>query len=105
MAQRNSKEHQTGLQIRGCGIQRGLQVTFGGGGTLGVAFGGDVGQGVGMEGAHGSIGGCWKGLGIGSPLKHLQNWEAVGVQGMLKVSEVGVGRTPRQLWSRKQVIP
>ena len=58
-----------------------------------------------MEGAHGSIGDCWKGLRIGSLLKHLQNWEAVGVQEMPKVSEVGVGRTPRELWSGKQVVP
>ena len=58
-----------------------------------------------MEGACGSVGGCWKGLGIGSPLKHLQIWEAVGVQEMLKVSEVGVGKTLRQLQSGKQVVP
>ena len=44
-----------------------------------------------VEGAHGSVGDCWKGLGIGSALKHLYNWEAVGVQRMLKVSKVGVG--------------
>ena len=29
-----------------------------------------------MEGVCGSVGGCWKGLGIGSPLKCLWNWEA-----------------------------
>ena len=58
-----------------------------------------------MEGACGSVGGHWKGFGMGSPLKCLWNWEAVGVQEMPKVSEVGVGRTPRQLWSRKQVVP
>ena len=58
-----------------------------------------------MEGAHGSIRGCWKGFGIGSPLKHLWNWEAVRVREMPKVSEVRVGRTPRQLRSGKQVVP
>ena len=58
-----------------------------------------------MEGACGSVGDCWKGLRIGSPLKHLQNWEAVRVREMPKVSKVGVGRTPRQLQSGKQVIP
>ena len=70
----------------GCRIRRGLQVTFGGGGTFRAAFGGGVGKGVGMEGACGSIGDCWKGLGIGSTSKHLWNWEAVGVQRMPKVS-------------------
>ena len=58
-----------------------------------------------MEGACGHIGDCWKGLGIGSTLKGLWNSEVVGVQRMLKVSEVGVGKTLRQLWSRKQVVP
>ena len=57
-----------------------------------------------MEGACGSVGDCWKGLGIGSLLKHLQNWEVVRVQEMPKVSEVGVGRTPRELRSGKQVV-
>ena len=47
-----------------------------------------------MEGVCGSIGDCWKGLGIGSTLKCLRNWEAVRVQRMLKVSEVRVGKTP-----------
>ena len=37
-----------------------------------------------------NIGDCWKGLGIGSTSKCLWNWEAVGVQRMPKVSEVGV---------------
>ena len=46
-----------------------------------------------------------KGLGIGSTSKCLWNWEVVGVQIMPKVSEVGVGKTPRQLQSIKQVIP
>ena len=54
-----------------------------------------------MEGACGSIGDCWKGLGIGSTSKHLWNWEVVGVQRMPKVSEVGVGKTLRCFWSRK----
>ena len=58
-----------------------------------------------MEGVCGSVGDHWKGLGIGSTSKHLWNWEAVGVQRMPKVSEVGVGKTLRCFWSRKQVIP
>ena len=58
-----------------------------------------------MEGACGNVGDCWKGLKIGSPLKRLWNWEAVGVRGMPKVSEVRVGSTPRQLQSGKQVVP
>ena len=58
-----------------------------------------------MEGACGSIGDCWKGLGIGSAAKRLWNSEVVRVQRMLKVSEVGVGKTPRQLQSAKQVVP
>ena len=41
---------------------------------------------------HSSVGDCWKGLRIRSTPKHLQNWEAVGVQRMLKVSKVGVGK-------------
>ena len=105
MAWRISEERQTGLRIRGCGIRRGLQVTFGGGGTLGAAFGGSVWRGVEMEGACSSVGDCWKGLGIGSPLKRLRNWEVVGVWEIMKVSEIGVGRTLRQLQSGKQVIP
>ena len=78
---------------------------FRGGRGLGVAFGGGVRQGVRVEGVCGSVGDCWKGLGIGSTLKRLWNWEVVGVQRMLKVSEVGVGKTPRGLWSRKEVVP
>ena len=58
-----------------------------------------------MEGVCSSVGDCWKGLGIGSPLKRLQNWEVVRVREMLKVSKVRVGRTLRQLRSRKSVIP
>ena len=58
-----------------------------------------------MEGVHGSVGDCWKGLGIRSTPKHLWNWEAVGVQRMLKVSEVGVGKNLRHLWSGKEVVP
>ena len=46
---------------------------------LGAAFGGSVGQGVGVEGVHSSVGDCWKGLGNGSTLKHLWNLEAVRV--------------------------
>ena len=58
-----------------------------------------------MEGVHSSVGDCWKGLRIRSTPKHLQNWEAVGVQRMLKVSKVGVGKTPRCFQSGKQVVP
>ena len=58
-----------------------------------------------MEGAHGSVGDCWKGLGIRSTPKCLQNSEVVGVQRMLKVSEVRVGKTLRCFWSGKQVVP
>ena len=58
-----------------------------------------------MEGVCGSIGDCWKGLGIGSPSKCLWNWEVVGVRRMPKVSKVGVGKTPRCFRSRKQAIP
>ena len=105
MAQRVSKECWSGVQIGGCGTQRGLQVTFGGDRGLGAAFGGGVRQGVRVEGACSSIGDCWKGLGIWSTSKCLWNWEVVGVWRMLKVSEVRVGKTPRQLWSGKQVLP
>ena len=49
------------------------------------------------EGVCGSVGDCWKGLRVGSTVKHLWNSEVVGVQRMLKVSEVGVGKTLRQL--------
>ena len=105
MAQRVSKEHQTGVRIGGCGIQRGLWVTFRGGGGLGAAFRGGVGWGVGVEGACGSVGDCWKGLRIRSTLKCLQNWEVVGVWRMLKVSEVRVGKTPRCFRSGTQVVP
>ena len=48
-----------------------------------------------MEGVHGSIEDHWKGLGIGKTLKHFWNWKVVGVQRMPKMSEVGVGKTPR----------
>ena len=58
-----------------------------------------------MEGVHSSVGDCWKGLGIRSTPKCLQNSEAVRVQRMPKVSEVGVGKTPRRFWSGKQVVP
>ena len=90
---------------RGCGVQRGLRVTFGGGGGLRTAFGGGVRQGVGVEGVDGSVGDCWKGLGIGSTPKCLWNWEAVGVQRKPKVSEVRVGKTLRCFQNRKEVIP
>ena len=58
-----------------------------------------------MEGACGSVGDCWKGLGIGSTPKCLWNMEVVGVQRMPKVSKVGVGKTLRCFGSGKQVIP
>ena len=58
-----------------------------------------------MEGAHGGVGDCWKRLGVGRTLKCFWNWEVVRVQRMLKVSEVRVGKTPRQLWSGKEVVP
>ena len=58
-----------------------------------------------MEGVRSSVGGCWKVFGIGSTLKCLWNLEVFEVRRMLKVSEVRVGRTPRQLWSGKQVVP
>ena len=70
-----------------------------------AAFGGGVRWGVGVERAHGSVRDCWKGLGIGSTPKHLWNWEAVGVCRMPKVSKVGVGKTLRCFWSRKEVVP
>ena len=35
------------------------------------------------------------GLGIEKTQKHFWNWKAVGVQRMPKMSEVGVGKTPR----------
>ena len=53
----------------------------------------------------GSVGDCWKGLGIGSTSKCLWNLEAVGVQSMPKVSKVGVGKTLRCFGSGKQVVP
>ena len=56
-----------------------LHVTFGGGGGLRAAIRRDVGRGVGVEGACSSVGDCWKGLGIESTLKCLQNLEVVGV--------------------------
>ena len=43
-----------------------------------------------MEGACSSVGDCWKGLGMRSTLKCLQNSEVVRVRRMLKVSEVRV---------------
>ena len=58
-----------------------------------------------MEGACSSVGDCWKGLGIRSTPKCLQNSEAVRVQRMPKVSEVRVGKTLRCFQSGKQVIP
>ena len=58
-----------------------------------------------MEGACGSVGDCWKALGVGRTPKLFWNWEAVGVQRMPKVSEVRVGKTLRWLWSGKEVIP
>ena len=82
-----------------------LRATFGGGGGLGVIFGGSVGWGVRVEGARSSVGDCWKGLGIRSTPECLWNLEVVGVRRMPKVSEVGVGKTPRCFQSRKQVIP
>ena len=54
---------------------------------------------------HGSVGDCWKGLGVGRTPKCSWNWEAVGVQRMSKVSEVGVRKTLRWLQSRKEVVP
>ena len=58
-----------------------------------------------MEGVHSRVGDCWKGLGIESTLKHIWKWEAVGVQRMLKVSKVRVGKTLRHLQSGKEVVP
>ena len=58
-----------------------------------------------MEGAYGSVGDCWKGLGVGRTPKCFWNWEAVRVQRMLKVPEVGVRKGPRQLQSGKEVVP
>ena len=108
MTWRVCKEHQSRVQIRGFGVQRGLWATFRGGGGLRAAFRGGVRQGVGGEGVHGSVGDCWKGLGIRSTPKHLQNSEVVRVWRMPKASEVGVEktpRTPRCFQSRKHVIP
>ena len=105
MTWRVSEECQSGIWIRGCGVQRGLQVTFRGGGGLGVAFGGGVRQGVGVGGACGSVGNCWEELRMGSTPKRLWNWEAVRVWRMPKASEVRVGKTPRQLWSGKDLVP
>ena len=93
------------VEIRGSRVGRGHWVTFGGCGGVGTAFGGGIRQGIGVEGACGSVGDCWKGLGIGSTLKHLWNWEVVKVQRMLKVSEVRVGKTLRHFWNGKEVIP
>ena len=58
-----------------------------------------------MEGARSSVGDCWKGLRMRSTLKCLQNSEVVGVQRMPKVSEVGVGKTPRCFRSGKTGHP
>ena len=74
-------------------------------GGLRAAFRRGVRREVGVEGMCGSVGDCWKGLRIGSALKCLWNSEVVGVQRVLKVSEVRVGRALRWLWSRKQVVP
>ena len=49
------------------------------------ALEGVVGRGVGMEGVCGSVGDCWKGLGIGSTLKCLPNLE------------LGGGRSPKNV--------
>ena len=105
IAWRVSKECWSRVQIGRCEIQRGLRVTFGGGGGLRVAFGRGVGREVRVEGMCHSVGACWKGLGIGSTSKCLWNSEAVGVRQMPKVSKVRVGRTLRQLRSGKQVVP
>ena len=105
MIWRVSEEHQSGVWIGGYGVRRGLWATLGQDGGLGAIFGGGVGWGVGIEGACRSVGDCWKGLRIRSTLKCLQNSEAVGVWRMLKVSKVGVGKTPRCFWSGKQVVP
>ena len=59
-----------------------------------VAFGGGIGWGARVEGVHGSVGDCWKGLGIGKTLKCFWNWKVVGV-----------GKTLRHLWSGKEVVP
>ena len=95
---RVSEECQRRVWIGGCRVWRGLWATFGGG----------VGWGVRVEGVGGSVGDCWKGLGIRSTLKCLQNLEVVRVWRMPKVSEVRVGktlRTPRCFQSGKHVIP
>ena len=102
---RVSEKCQSGVWIGGYGVQKGLRATFRGGGGLIAIFRGGVGWGVGVEEACSSVGDCWKGLGIRSTLKHLQNAEAVRVQRMPKVSKVRVGKTLRCFQSRKQVIP
>ena len=102
---RVSEECWSGVQIRGYGVRRGLQATFRGGGGLGAIFGGGVRQGVRVKGACSSFRDCWKGLGIRSTPKCLQNSEAVGVWRMPKVSEIRVGKTPRCFQSGKQVVP
>ena len=58
-----------------------------------------------MEGLCGSVGDCWKGLGIGSTAKCLRNWEVVGVQRMLKVSEVRVGKLQDTFGVEKRSSP
>ena len=65
---------------------------------------GGVGWGGGVEGAHGSVGDCWKGLRVGRT-KCFWNCEAVGIQRMSKMSEVGVRKTLKWLWSGKEVFP
>ena len=105
MTWRVSEEHWSRVWIGGYGVQRGLQATFGGGGGLGVIFGGSVRRGVGVEEVCSSVGDCWKGLGIRSTFECFWNSEAVGVQRMPKVSEVRVGKTPRCFRSGKQVVP
>ena len=58
-----------------------------------------------MEGGHSSVGDHWKGLGIGRTLKYVWNWKVVRVQGMPKVSEVRVGKTPRHLGAERRSSP
>ena len=58
-----------------------------------------------MEGVCSSVGDCWKGLGIRSTPKCLWNSEAVGVQRMPKVSEVGVRKNFEMFSERKTGRP
>ena len=46
---RVSEEHWSGVQIRGCGVGRGLQVTFGGGGGLEQPLEGVLGEVLGWK--------------------------------------------------------